>query len=169
MIYRKISQSDAVQLSLLIKEMNDNLVDKSWFLTMESDLESVKKMIDKERFYILGAFNGEELAGITSLDYKNGKLPEKYEFPDWCNISEMVEVAFTIVALKYRGQGLMFKLLQEIEKIAIDQGFKFACCTVHNDNYPSKKNLIKDGFEYYKSIGQNTDFPRNIMLKKLTI
>ena len=25
MIYRKISQSDAVQLSLLIKEMNDNL------------------------------------------------------------------------------------------------------------------------------------------------
>ena len=167
MEFRKVTEKDAKQLCSLIEEMNNNLSNKAWFITMESDMDNVTKMINKERFYILGAFDGEKLAGIASLDYKNGKMPEKYEFPDWCNIKEMVEFAFSIVALEYRGKGLMFEMLQEINKIAIEQGYKYACCTVHNDNHPSKKNLLKIGFEYYMSIAQDTEFPRDIMLMKL--
>lgn len=167
MYFRKITTLDAEKLSGLIKEMNENLVNKSWFLTMESDLNNVIKMINNDRFYILGAFDGEDLAGIASLDYKNGKLPQKYEFPNWCEINKMVEFSFSIVALKYRGKGLMYDLLKKIKEIAISQGFEFACCTVHNDNYPSKKNLLKIGFSYYMSIEQYTEFPRNLMLMKL--
>lgn len=167
MIFKRIDKSHALELSGLIEEMNNNLPNKAWFLTMESDLKSVEKMISKERFYILGAFEGNKLAGIASLDYKNGKMPEKYTFPKWCETNQMVEFAFSIVAMQYRGQGLMYKMLQEIYKIAVSQGYKYACCTVHKDNYPSKKNLIKIGFKYYMSIEQDSEFPRDIMLMKL--
>lgn len=54
MIYRKITSADKEKLADLIKEMNENLLNKTWFLPMESDLESVEKMINKSRFYILG-------------------------------------------------------------------------------------------------------------------
>lgn len=167
MIYRKITSADKEKLADLIKEMNENLLNKTWFLPMESDLESVEKMINKSRFYILGAFDGDNLAGIASLDYKNGKLPEIYKFPDWCDTNKMVEFAFSIVALQYRGKGLMFEMLNKIKEIAISQGFEYACCTVHKDNYPSKKNILKMGFEYCMSINQNTDFPRDILLMRL--
>lgn len=167
MIYRKITSADKEKLADLIKEMNENLLNKTWFLPMESDLESVEKMINKSRFYILGAFDGDNLAGIASLDYKNGKLPEMYKFPDWCDTNKMVEFAFSIVALQYRGKGLMFEMLNKIKEIAISQGFEYACCTVHKDNYPSKKNILKMGFEYCMSINQNTDFPRDILLMRL--
>ena len=167
MEFRKVAEKDAEQLCSLIDEMNNNLPNKAWFLTMESDMDNVKQMINKERFYILGCFDGEKLVGIASLDYKNGEMLEKYKFPDWCNVKEMVEFAFSIVALEYRGKGLMFEMLQEIKKIAVSQGFKYACCTVHKDNYPSKKNLLKIGFHSYMSVTQNIEFPRDIMLMKL--
>lgn len=110
---------------------------------MSSGVENAAQMINKQRFYILGAFDGQKLAGIISLDYKCGKLPQKYNFPSWCNTDKMVEFAFTIVATQYRGQGLMFELLQQIKQIAIYQGYEYACCTVHKDNYPSKKMCKK--------------------------
>ncbi len=167
MEYKKISIKDASKLSLLIKEMKDNLTNKSWFLPMESDIESVKEMINKTRFYILGAFDGENLAGIASLDYKNGKMPEKYPFPSWCDVSKMVEFSFCIVGVKYRGKGLMYEMLKKIREIAISQKYEFACCTVHNDNYPSKKNLLKIGFKYYMSVEQGSNYPRDILLMRL--
>lgn len=167
MIYKKLTTIDKEKLAGLIKEMNENLFNKAWFLPMESDLESVEKMINKSRFYILGAFSGSDLAGIASIDYKNGNLPNKYKFPEWCDINKMVEFSFSIVAMQYRGKGLTFKMLNKIKEIAILQGFEYACCTVHKDNYPSKKNLLKIGFKCYMSIQQDTDFPRELMLMKL--
>lgn len=167
MEFKKITQTDAQKLSELINEMNENLPNPAWFLPMHGNISAVRKMINKSRFYIIGAFKGDDLAGIASLDYKNGKLLEKYPFPSWCDISKLVEFSFSIVALKYRGRGLMFTMLKEIYKIALCQGFEFACCTVHNDNYPSKKNLLKIGFKDYLKIEQETPFPRNLMLMHL--
>lgn len=167
MEFRRITQTDTQKVADLINEMNENLPNPAWFLTMSGDLSHVSKMIDKERFYIIGAFEGDDLAGIASLDYKNGKLPEKYTFPSWCDINKLVEFSFSIVSLKYRGKGVMFKMLEEIYRIALSQGFKFACCTVHNDNYPSKKNLLKIGFEDYLKVESDTPFPRDLMLMRL--
>lgn len=167
MEFRKINQNDAQKVSELINEMNQNLINPAWFLPMSGDISDVIKMINKDRFYIIGAFDGKKLAGIASLDYKNGKITEKYPFPTWCDVKTMAKFSFFIVAIQYRGKGLMFKMLEEIYKIALCQGFKFACCIVHNDNYPSRKNLLKIGFEDYMKIESETPFPRNLMLMTL--
>ena len=66
--------------------------------------------------------------------------------------SKMVEFSFCIVGVKYIGKGLMYEMLKKIREITISQKYEFACCTVHNDNYPSKKNLLKIGFKYYMSV-----------------
>ncbi len=167
MKFRRITEKDVAQVSKLIDEMNRNLEDPSFFMTMESDLPSVQKMISKERFLILGAFENGKLAGISALDFKNGKLPEKYRFPVWCDVTRMVEFSFNIVGLEFRGKGLMFQMLTEIKKVALSMGFEFACATVHKDNIASRKTLEKIGLEFYREVELETPFPRNLMLMKL--
>ncbi len=165
--YRKIEQKDAEKLSKLNCEMNQNLENPSWFLTMSSDLEHAKKMINSENFFILACFDDENLAGIASLDFKKRKLGEDLKFPGNIDDSKMLTFSFSIVGMEYRGLGLMFEMLKKIKGHAIDMGFEHANCTVHKDNYPSWKNLKKLGFEYYASIDQNKEFPRDVYLLDL--
>lgn len=64
---------------------------------MPYDLENVTGMIENPRFYIIGAFINSKLAGISSLDYKCGKLIGKINFPEGCNTEKLVEIGFNIV------------------------------------------------------------------------
>ena len=155
---RKLTDNDILALSSLIDEMNKNLENPEWFLPMSATVE-------KARFSIYGFFIDGYLAGVFSLDYKNGKLPERMEFP--CDVSKMVEFSFGIVAIKYRGNGIMHYALDFLQKEAKSQGFQYACASVNPDNYPSRNNLIKIGMEKIGFIDNDGKYPRDIMLLEL--
>ena len=146
---RQLEKTDANEFSALIVDMYAHLENLEWFSPMPYDKESVETMIEKPRFYIVGAFENGELCGVSSLDYKCGKLIGKIDFPPDCNTDKLVEIGFNIVHSKHRGKGIMKLLVSHLlEKIVAD-GFEWAFAKVHQDNHASSKSLLKNGFEIF--------------------
>lgn len=104
---RELNENDAKQFADLIVDMYSNLENLECFTAMPYDLENVSGMIKTPRFYIIGAFVDNILVGISSLDYKCGKLIGKINFPEDCNTEKLVEVGFNIVHSGYRGRKIM--------------------------------------------------------------
>ena len=115
-------------------------------------------MLENPRFYIIGAFIDGALAGVSSLDYKCGKLIGKIDFPEDCNTDKLVEIGFNIVHSDYRGRKIMQSLIAILlEKIKND-GFEYVFTKVHEDNIASNKSCLNKGFEkwcnYKKSVNK---------------
>ena len=134
--------------------MYEHLENLEWFSPMPYDNENVLGMITSPRFYIIGAFDGDKLLGVSSLDYKCGKLIGEIEFPKQCNTNKLVEVAFNIVHSDARGQGLMSKLVEVLNAKIKQDGFEWTFSKVHVDNFASSKSLLKNGFEHYITISK---------------
>ena len=146
---RQLEKTDAKAFSALIVDMYAHLENLEWFSPMPYDETSVETMIEKPRFYIVGAFENDELCAVSSLDYKCGKLIGKIDLPQDCNTDKLVEIGFNIVHSKHRGKGIMKLLVSHLlEKIVAD-GFEWAFAKVHQDNFASSKSLIKNGFEIF--------------------
>lgn len=153
---RQLTVNDTQKFCDLIVNMYSNLGNLEWFTPMPYDYESVKGMIENPRFYIIGYFDNDILCGVGSLDYKCGKLIGKIDFPQNCNTDKLVEVGFHIVHTKYRGNGIMKKLINYLlDKIEKD-GLEWVFGKVHKDNLASYNSLLKCGFydfnEYVKPV-----------------
>lgn len=147
--FRQLTVENVEEFSALIKNMYEHLENLEWFSPMPFDHDNVKGMIEHPRFYIVGAFEDGVLCGVTSLDYKCGKLIGKVDFPDYCNTDSLVEIGFNMVHSDYRGKGIMKQMVSHIlEKVKLD-GFGWAFAKVHKDNFASSKSLIKNGFEIF--------------------
>lgn len=143
---RQLEVKDTKDFCNLIVNMYSNLENLEWFTPMPYDYDNVKGMIENPRFYIIGYFENDTLCGVGSLDYKCGKLIGKIDFPDNCNTDKLVEVGFHIVHTKYRGNGIMKKMLNYLlEKIEND-GFEWVFGKVNKDNLASYNSLLKCGF-----------------------
>ncbi len=150
MEFRKLEEKDAWQFSELIKNMYSGLENLKWFTPMPYDEENVLNMIQKPRFYILGAFENEKLVGVSSLDYKCGKLLGKIDFPKDCNTEKLVEIGFNLVHLDYRGNKIMQKLIKELLEKLKNDGYEWVFVKVHKDNIASNKSCYNLGFEQWK-------------------
>lgn len=148
---KQLTTNDIQQFSDLIVDMYSNLENLEWFSPMPFDYDNVKGMIEHPRFYIIGYFEGDILCGVSSLDYKCGKLIGKIDFPENCNTDKLVEIGFNMVHSKYRGKGIMKKMVAFLlEKIKND-GFEWAFAKVHKDNFASSKSLLNNNFYIFNS------------------
>lgn len=146
---KQLSLEHIQQFSDLIVNMYSNQENLEWFSPMPFDYENVKSMIENPRFFIVGYFDGDTLCGVGSLDYKCGKLIGKIPFPKNCNTDKLVELGFHIVHTKYRGQGIMKKLISFLLDKLKQDGYEWAFGKVHKDNHASSKSLMKNGFEKF--------------------
>ena len=154
---RQLIKEDAKQFSDLIVNMYSHLDNLEWFTPMPYDLDNVVGMIEHPRFYIIGAFIDDKLVGVSSLDYKCGKLIGKIDFPSDCNTDKLVEVGFNLVHSAYRGNGIMQKLVEFLlEKIKKD-GFEWVFAKIHKDNIASKKSCLNKGFEIWCDYTKSVD------------
>ena len=145
---KKLEEKDTQAFSELIIDMYSHLKNLEWFSPMPYDYDSVLSMITNDRFFIIGYFDGDTLCGVSSLDYKCGKLIGKVDLPSEDSI---VEIGFNIVHSKYRGQGIMAKMVSYLlDKIKSDN-FQWVFAKVHKDNLASSKSLIKNGLTVYSS------------------
>lgn len=146
---RELNVADTEKFCALIVDMYSHLENLEWFSPMPYDYDNVKSMIENPRFYIVGMFDGDCLCGVSSLDYKCGKLIGKIDFPQSCDVNKLVEIGFTMVDYSYRGNGIMKILVNHLlEKIKND-GLEWAFGKVHKDNLASSTSLIKNGFSVY--------------------
>lgn len=149
MIIRQLELSDTQNFCDLIVDMYSNLENLEWFSPMPYDAENVSSMIQNPRFYIIGAFEGDTLMGVSSLDYKCGKLIGKIDFPKNCNTDKLVEIGFNMVSSKHRGKGIMKQMVEFLLNKITEDGFEWVFSKVHKDNFASSKSLIKNNFEIF--------------------
>ena len=161
MITRKLTKDDVKGFEKLILDMYANLVTLEWFSPMPLGEDFVLSMIEDERFYILGLFDNDELAAVTSLDYKCGKILGKVEFPQGTDESKMAEIAFNIVRSDYRGNGYMKMLVEEVIDYAKSLGLTDIFSKVHNDNLASSKSIEKNGLVKFAS------YPKPLKVKDI--
>ena len=71
------------------------------------------------------------------------------------------------VKKEYRGNGLQFQMLKELEKYCIQNGFKYILTTANPDNIYSSNNMLKAG---YKKVGFKLleRGPRNIYVRYIS-
>lgn len=160
-IIRQLVPDDTKDFINLIVDMYSHLDNLEWFTPMPYDYDNVLGMITNPRFYIIGLFDKNNLVGVSSLDYKCGKLIGKIDFGTECNTDSMVELAFNMVSSQYRGNGLMSEMIKYlIEKLKSD-GYEWCMSKVHKDNIASYNSLLKSGLtklcEYKKGV-KKSDF-----------
>ncbi len=161
MITRQLTKDDLNEFKKLILDMYANLVTLEWFSPMPLGDEDILSMLENERFYILGLFDGDTLAAVTSLDYKCGKIYGKVEFPEGCDESKLVEIAFNIVRSDYRGNGYMKMLVAEVVEYIKSLGLTDVFSKVHRDNFASSKSILANGLE------QLCDYPKPLKVKDM--
>lgn len=157
MKFRQLEEKDIDGFCALIKNMYSNLENLEWFTPMPFDKESVKTMMEKPRFFIVGCFENDELCGVSSLDYKCGKLIGKIDFPAEVNTESLVEIGFNMVHSNHRGKGIMKQMVSYLlEKCKID-GYEWVFSKVHKDNFASSKSLEKNGFNAFASYAKSVN------------
>lgn len=156
---RQLRIDDTQQFCDLIIDMYSHLENLEWFSPMPYDFENVKSIIENKRFFIIGYFIDNTLCGVSSFDYKCGKLIGKINFPTDCNTDKLVEIGFTMVHSLYKGNGIMKKMVAYLLNKAKADGFEWVFSKVNKDNFASSKSLIYNGFErfsnYNKTININ--------------
>lgn len=158
---RTLTENDAEDFSKLIINMYSSLENLEWFTPMPYDLENVIGMIENPRFYIIGAFIDGKLVGVSSLDYKCGKLIGKINFPKDCNTEKLVEIGFNIVHTGFRGRKIMQQLIDVLLEKLKNDGYEYVFTKVHEDNIASNKSCFNKGFEkwcHYSKPVNKTDF-----------
>lgn len=161
---RQLLTADTEEFCALIKDMYAHLENLEWFTPMPFDSESVKGMLEKPRFYIIGAFENGEMAGVSSLDYKCGKLIGKIEFPAEVNTESLVEIGFNMVHSNHRGKGIMKQMVSYLLDKCKGDGFEWVFSKVHKDNFASSKSLEKNGFSAFASYEKSVNKEDFIML-----
>ncbi len=146
MIIRQLAIQDTQQFCDLIVDMYGHLENLEWFSPMPYDYDNVSTMIQKPRFYIIGCFEGDTLCGVSSLDYKCGKLIGKIDLPQDCNTDSLVEIGFNIVHSQHRGKGIMKTMVEYLLNKIKQDNFEWVFAKVHKDNFASSKSLIKNDF-----------------------
>ncbi|MBO5884779.1 MAG: GNAT family N-acetyltransferase [Clostridia bacterium] len=146
---KQLTVAHTQQFCDLIVDMYSDLENLEWFSPMPYDYDNVKSMIENPRFYIIGYFDGDTLCAVSSLDYKCGKLIGKVDFPKECDTTNLVEIGFTMVHSKYKGNGIMKKMVAHLLQKIKDDGFEWAFGKVHKNNLASSKSLLKNDFKIF--------------------
>lgn len=148
---KKLEICDTQKFCDLIIDMYSHLENLEWFTPMPYDYESVKGMIENPRFFIIGVFENDTLCGVSSLDYKCGKLIGKVDFPTNCNTQKLVEIGFNIVASNHRGKGLMKTMVSYLINKLKQDNFEWVFAKVHKDNFASSKSILNNNFYKFSS------------------
>ncbi len=156
---RSLEIKDAKAFSNLIIDMYSHIDDLEWFSPMPYSQEAAADMICSPRLFIVGAFEGKQLVGVSSLDYKCGKLSGKIDFPEECNTDKLVEIGFNIVHSEYRGHKIMQQLIDWLLVKIKSDGYEWAFTKVHKDNIASEKSCLNKGFTYYLSYPKEVKKP----------
>lgn len=157
MLIRQLNEKDTQDFCNLIVNMYANIENLEWFSPMPYDYENVKSIIQNPRFFVIGVFKNNSLCAVSSFDYKCGKLIGKINFPSNCNTEKLVEIGFTMVHSKFKGQGIMKKMVEYLLNKAKQDGFEWIFGKVHKDNFASSKSLLFNDFYIFDSYKKPVD------------
>ena len=162
--YRRLNKNDDAKVRKLVEDVYNKLENKDFFIPIsESEFE---ELYEEEIGLLYGAFDGEKLVGISKLDKDNKYVVELKEL---LNIQDykVSEMGRYLVLEEYRNNGIMFELEKMMIKDAIEIDYNYVIATVHPDNIPSNKTILKAGLQLHKTTVLTNGFLRNIYVKRI--
>lgn len=161
---RKLDKSDSQKLEALIKNVEDNLEDKTFWLPITD--KSREHFFEESWTYFLGAFDGDELIGAAGLFFN------EHEFGESCKAlgiknDNIAQYGRAMIRSDYRNKGIMKQILGNLLEHAKKIGIKKIVATVHPKNIPSQKVLTNFKFDNKLKVVKNNRYERYIFLLEL--
>ena len=164
MYLKKLEKDDEEKLFDLIKQIEDNLQDKKWWLPINTI--SKKHFFDDEWTYFLGLFDNNKLIGASALFFNEHEFAESLSY---CKKTKLpvAEIGRCMILPIYRQNNLLYELNTRLIEIAKEKGIKTVLATIHPENIPSQTSFKKLGFNIETTIVKNNDYIRNVLLLEL--
>lgn len=161
---RKLEKSDSQKLEDLIKNVEDNLEDETFWLPITD--KSREHFFEESWTYFLGAFDGDELIGAAGLFFN------EHEFGESCKAlgiknDNIAQYGRAMIRSDYRNKGIMKQILGNLLEHAKKIGIKKIVATVHPKNIPSQKVLTNFKFDNKLKVVKNNRYERYIFLLEL--
>lgn len=161
---RKLVKSDDLQLEKLIKDVENNLMEKTFWLPISE--KSRSHFFDENWTLFLGAFDDEKLIGAVGLFLNENEYGESCKALG-LSTESVAECGRAMVSPNYRGRGVMAKLSFHMMEHAKKLRIKYLLATVHPDNIASQSVIKKMGFQKKGFVVKYDNYPRDIYLLSL--
>ena len=165
MEFKKIEESDKIQVFKLIDTVINDLDRKEFFIPYSE--EEKKEFFNNNYSHLYGGYDGNKLVAMSQLIVDNESIEEYYDILNIKKSENICELAGYLVLKEYRKKGIMTKLSKMIYKLASELEFDYAIATAHPENISSNIVLKKTGLELFDTIITSSGYLRNIYLKKL--
>lgn len=158
---RKLEKSDKLSLYNLIKIVEENLTDKTFWLPITD--KSRNHYFDDAWTYFLGAFDNNKLVGAVALFFN------KDAFSENCNALKIstngiAEYGRAMVHPDYRNKGIMTKLSTKLINYAKNLNLSKLVVTVHPLNIASQHVIKNLGFIKAGYTIKYDKYPRDILV-----
>lgn len=164
---KKLDKTNLKDVMQLQDKIIANLpADEQHFILHRTKADYMKSL-DSSSSNMLGVFDGNEL--IAQAIYglpKNGETRDMPEFKSDLSNDRLVIFEAILVNPVYRGSGLMQKMLEHIEKHAIDKNRTHSIIQIAIDNPASWINALHHGMKITKVDNDPTDGVKVIYLEK---
>lgn len=161
MEFRKLEKSDSQKLEDLIKNVENNLDDETFWLPITT--KSRENYFNNNWTYFLGAFENDELIGAAALFFNENEFGESCKTLG-ISFDNIAEYGRAMVRFDQRNKGIMKQILGRLLEEAKKIGIKKVIATVHPNNIPSQKVLINFGFDNKFKVVKNNKYERYIFL-----
>ena len=164
MEFRKLEKSDSKKLEDLIKNVEDNLEDDTFWLPITE--KSRENYFNNDWTYFLGAFEDDELIGAAALFFNENEFGESCKALG-ISFDGIAEYGRAMVRFDKRNKGIMKQILAGLLEEAKHIGIKKVIATVHPNNIPSQKILIDFKFDNKLKVVKSDKYERYIFLLDL--
>ncbi|MDR1026686.1 MAG: GNAT family N-acetyltransferase [Lactobacillus sp.] len=163
----KLGMQDLENVMALQKKIIDNLEeDKKHFTVCRSKNDFMKALTGSKQC-MYGIYVGKNLVAQSILSFAEDEFvaAEAPELVRGYSLSDVAVYKAVLVDPAYRGKGLMKRMLQAREDMAVICGKKIAMCKISADNNISLENALKHGMQIAK-IGVDKTGHEKLYLQK---
>ncbi|MCL2573760.1 MAG: GNAT family N-acetyltransferase [Defluviitaleaceae bacterium] len=169
LIYREIHQNERVITVKMIQSIEATVINPNLFI--RHSLWEIENLFDKDKYRLLGCYDGDMLIGMSILYLDITYLLKFYDLIKAedaliCEISWLVDE-------NYRGRGIATALARHQFEYAKNVGYDYLFATAHDENAPSIKIIEALGLELIKrdekfdGYNGREGYIRNVYVKKL--
>lgn len=164
----RLGSKDLDNILALQNKIISNLSSEQKHFTINRSKEDFAKVLASQNMHMYGIYVGKTLVAQSILNFpQNNEARDMPEFGKEYQNSDIAIYQAILVDPDYRGQGLMMRMLQVREDMAVMNGKKIAICKIAADNHFSWKNALKHGMQITKANIDKSGFEKLYLQKRL--
>ena len=162
---RELTEKDIFDLLKLMREINNTIINKTWWLPVGPDEEKI--LFDTSKCIFYGAFDDKKLIGASALFLNEKDFKHISTYVKNIENKKVGKISRCMVMKDYRGNNLMYQLNLKLVDLAKQLHYDSLIVILHPDNIASKKSLTKLGMKKEAEFVKDNVYPREILKLEL--